>query len=212
MKFIAGLGNPGRKYAGTRHNVGFLVVERLAERWGIDCSKLQHGALVGSGSIRHEKAVLIQPQTFMNRSGHPTRSVVGFYKAGVEDLLVVHDELDLPFGTVRVKQGGGHGGHNGLRDLHKHFGGGNYVRIRVGIGRPPEGWDTADYVLGKWAPGEKDDLPSVVDLAADAVESILAEGAGAAANRFNVRPGRGRSATSSQVYDSASTTPVAGES
>lgn len=192
MRFVAGLGNPGRKYEGTRHNVGFLVVDRLVERWNIDCTKVQHGALVGSGPIRHEKAVLFKPQTFMNRSGHPARSVVGYFKGQIDDLIVVHDELDLPFGAVRIKLGGGHGGHNGLRDLHKHMGGPGYLRVRVGIGRPPEGWETADYVLGKWNATEKDSLAGVVDTAADGVELLLAEGLEAAMNRFNVRPGRGR--------------------
>lgn len=192
MRFIAGLGNPGRKYDGTRHNVGFSVVDRLAERWGIDCTKVQHGALVGSGPIKHDKAVLLKPQTFMNRSGHPTRSVVGYFKGQIDDLIVVHDELDLPFGAVRIKMGGGHGGHNGLRDLHKHMGGPGYVRVRVGIGRPPEGWETADYVLGKWNATENDSLAGVVDKAADGVELFLSEGLEAAMNRFNVRPGKGR--------------------
>jgi PTH1 family peptidyl-tRNA hydrolase len=192
VRFIAGLGNPGRKYDGTRHNVGFLVVDRLAERWSIDCAKVQHGALVGSGPIKQEKAVLLKPQTFMNRSGHPTRSVVGYFKGQIDDLIVVHDELDLPFGAVRIKMGGGHGGHNGLRDLHKHMGGPGYIRVRVGIGRPPEGWETADYVLGKWNATEKDSLAEVVDKAADGVELFLTEGLEAAMNRFNVRPGKGR--------------------
>ncbi len=192
MRFLAGLGNPGRKYEGTRHNVGFLVVDRLAERWNIDCTKVQHGALVGSGPIRHEKTVLLKPQTFMNRSGHPTRSVVGYFKGQIDELIVVHDELDLPFGAVRIKKGGGHGGHNGLRDLHKHMGGPGYIRVRVGIGRPPEGWETADYVLGKWNATEKDSLAGVVDTAADGVELLVSDGLEAAMNRFNVRPGRGR--------------------
>ncbi len=187
MWFVVGLGNPGRSYEKTRHNAGFLVVDRLAERWGIRCDKKQLGALVGDGAIRHERSVLMKPQGFMNRSGQPTRSILGFYKSEVGDMVVVHDDLDLPFGTVRLKKGGGHGGHNGLRDLHKHFGGGDYHRVRFGIGRPPEGWDPADYVLGKWSPGEQDGLPSAVDLAADAVELLLTQGLTVAMNTFHVR-------------------------
>ena len=187
MFFVAGLGNPGRKYEQTRHNAGFLVVDRLAERWGIDCSKKQFGALVGDGAIRHERCVLAKPQTFMNRSGHPLRSLLGFYKAEVDQLIVIHDDMDIPFGELKLKQGGGHGGHNGLRDTHKHFGGGDYFRVRFGVGRPPQGWDSADYVLGKWSGIERDGLDHAVDRAADAVEALLRDGLVAAQNTFHAR-------------------------
>ncbi|HJN78384.1 MAG TPA: aminoacyl-tRNA hydrolase [Myxococcota bacterium] len=190
MKFVVGLGNPGKKYEQTRHNAGFLVVRRLGERWGIDCQRKQFGALVGDGAIRHERTVLAMPQTYMNRSGHPTRSLLGFYKAGVDDLIIVHDDLDIPFGELKLKKGGGHGGHNGLRDLHKHFGGGDYLRVRFGVSRPPEGWDSADYVLGKWSSTERDGLDQAVDRAADAVEALLGGDLVAAQNTFHVRTSR----------------------
>lgn len=182
--FVVGLGNPGRRYEQTRHNVGFLVVDELGRRWGLSCSQEQSGALVGAGLVRGERATLVKPQRFMNLSGGPVRAIVDWSRGAVERVVVAHDELDLPPGTVRVKVGGGHGGHNGLRDLNQHLGPG-YVRVRVGIGRPPEGWDPADYVLGKWSPEEQGLLPALVARAADAVERLLVEGATAAMNHTN---------------------------
>ncbi|MCP4806492.1 MAG: aminoacyl-tRNA hydrolase [Proteobacteria bacterium] len=208
--FVAGLGNPGRKYEGTRHNAGFLVVDRLAQRWGIDCSKKQFGALVGDGSIRHERSVLAKPQGFMNRSGHPLRSLLGFYKAEIDQLVVVHDDMDIPFGELKLKQGGGHGGHNGLRDIHKHFGGGDYLRVRFGVGRPPEGWNPADYVLGKWSSTERDGLDQAVDHAADAVEALLKDGLTAAMNIFHVRTKPSGPVLTSSSFESLNPALVAG--
>lgn len=187
MWFVVGLGNPGRKYDETRHNAGFMVVDRLARRWGVDCSKSQFGALVGEGRIGQDKAVMVKPQSFMNRSGTPTRSLLGFYKAATDRLIVVHDEVDLPFESIRLKKGGGHGGHNGLRDLNKHLDDNGYYRVRFGVGRPPEGWDTADYVLGRFHAEEREDLDQVIDKAADAVERLMADGLDAAMNHFHIR-------------------------
>ena len=187
MKVVVGLGNPGRRYERTRHNVGVLVVERLAERWGFSASqRSQLGASVGDGNIRHERALLAMPQSFMNRSGHPVASLAGYYKLPPEEVTVVHDDLELAFGEVRCKSGGGHGGHNGLRDVHKHLGSG-FSRVRVGVGRPPDGWDVADYVLGKWSPEEAASLDGVLDTAADAVETILTDGIVSAISQFDSR-------------------------
>ncbi|MCB9744826.1 MAG: aminoacyl-tRNA hydrolase [Alphaproteobacteria bacterium] len=187
MWLMVGLGNPGRRYEETRHNAGFLVVDRLAERWGVTVNRDLLGARVGDGTVGQERVVLAKPQSYMNRSGHPTRSLMGLYKLSSERLVVVHDEVDLPFGTVRVKAGGGHGGHNGLRDLNTHLDDNKYIRVRVGVSRPPEGWDTADYVLGKWSDEEREGLAAAIDLASDAVEAVLAEGPIAAMNQFNIR-------------------------
>jgi PTH1 family peptidyl-tRNA hydrolase len=186
---VVGLGNPGRRYARTRHNVGFKVIENLQNRWQIQGQSAQLGALVGNGMIANTRTTLARPQKFMNRSGHPVVSIAGYYKLDEQDVLVVHDDVDLPFGHVRIKRGGGHGGHNGLRDIIKHMGP-NFPRVRVGVSRPPEGWDTADYVLGKWGPSEQDEVPTVVDLASDAVEAVLRSGLEAAMNQFNTRPER----------------------
>jgi PTH1 family peptidyl-tRNA hydrolase len=194
MHLVLGLGNPGRRYARTRHNVGFVVVDRLAERWGEVIEKKQFGALVGSARIGSSAAVLGKPQSFMNLSGQPAASLKGFYKLSNDQVVVVHDELDLPFGEVRLKQSGGHGGHNGLRDLQQKLGGNDFLRVRVGVSRPPQGWDTADYVLGNWNSDEEAGLGDVVERACDAVESILSDGITAAMNHFNTRPGRRESA------------------
>jgi PTH1 family peptidyl-tRNA hydrolase len=191
MLVVVGLGNPGRRYVGTRHNVGFKVVETLAHRWSIQAESKQFGALVGTGRIGDARALLARPQGFMNRSGQPVASLAGYYKTLPESVIVVHDDLDVPFGAVRVKRSGGHGGHNGLRDIAKHIGP-DFARVRVGLGRPPEGWDSAAYVLGRWTPDECKDVPHIVDTAADAVEAVLRDGVDAAMNVFNVRARSGQ--------------------
>lgn len=190
MKLVVGLGNPGRPYARTRHNVGFEVVETLGRRWSIAVQTRQHGSLVGDGRVGQQRALLACPQSFMNVSGAPVASLLGYYKCALQDLVVVHDELELAFGEVEVKVGGGHKGHNGLRDVARHVGA-EFVRIRVGIGRPPAGWDPADYVLGRWTEAEAAQLPSVLDRAADAVEEVLNQGTDSAMLRFNSRSGSG---------------------
>ena len=186
MNLVIGLGNPGRKYQDTRHNAGFLVVDRLAERSGDEVTTKQLGALVGKARVGGRTAVLIKPQSFMNLSGQPAASLRGWYKVDNADIVVIHDDVDIPFGEVRVKRGGGHGGHNGLRDLNKRLGN-DYARVRFGVGRPPAGWDTADFVLGKWSGAESDALDQVVERAADAVEAVLRDGTTAAMNTYNSR-------------------------
>lgn len=187
MHLVVGLGNPGRRYAQTRHNAGFLVIDRLAERWGARVERKQFGALVDSVRLASSNAVLAKPQTFMNRSGQAVVSLKGFYKTPLEDVVVVHDEVDMDFGTVKLKQGGGHGGHNGLRDIQAKAGGNGFVRVRVGVSRPPEGWDTADWVLAKFSSAEQSELDAILDRAADAVELVLREGTSKAMAHVNAR-------------------------
>jgi PTH1 family peptidyl-tRNA hydrolase len=187
MYLVVGLGNPGRRYERTRHNVGFLVADRLAEKWGERCSKAQLGAEVARITLRGIEAVIAKPQSFMNLSGQPASSLRGYYKVDVPNVIVVHDDLDIPFGQVRVKVGGGHGGHNGLRDLQAKFGDAGFVRVRFGVGRPPPGWDTADYVLGVFPLTEEAALPGLLDRSVDAVERIIFDGVVAAMNVFNTR-------------------------
>lgn len=187
MNLVVGLGNPGGRYRHTRHNAGFLVVDRLASRWGASVEKRQFGALVDSVRIGSANAVLVKPQTFMNLSGQAVVSVKGFYKTDLDNLMVIHDDVDLAFGEVRIKQGGGHGGHNGLRDIQQKLGTNKYLRVRFGVSRPPKGWDTADYVLGKWSSSEDAQLDEAVDRAADAVETVLKEGAQKAMETVNAR-------------------------
>jgi PTH1 family peptidyl-tRNA hydrolase len=187
MHLVVGLGNPGAKYHQTRHNIGFEVVDCLSKRWAAPCATKQFGALVGKAKVGGASAMFAKPQSFMNRSGQPVVSLKGYYRVASESVVVVHDDLDIPFGQLRVKNGGGHGGHNGLRDIKRALGGQEFVRVRCGVSRPPEGWDTANYVLGRWSSDEQATLSGVVDKAADAAECILAEGVVVAMNRFNVR-------------------------
>lgn len=186
MKLVAGLGNPGKQYADTRHNAGFRVVELLASRWGFAAGQAQYGSMISIGNIRQEKVALVRPHTFMNLSGQPLASVSGYYKVELSELIVVHDELDLPAGVVRIKQGGGHGGHNGLRSINQQLGA-DYTRVRVGVGRPPQGWDTAAFVLQRLDLAGLAALDEAVGLAADAVEAILSDGPIAAMNTVNSR-------------------------
>ncbi|MEZ4321103.1 MAG: aminoacyl-tRNA hydrolase [Myxococcota bacterium] len=185
MQLVVGLGNPGGRYARTRHNVGFMVVDRVARRWGASVERKQFKALVDSARVGSQSVVLCKPQTYMNLSGEAVVSLRGYYKVEPEDVLVVHDDVDLPLGDVRLKKGGGHGGHNGLRDLQGRLGTAGFGRVRVGVSRPPAGWDTADYVLADFRDDEQVLLEDSLDLAADAVEAALTSGLQAAMQKVN---------------------------
>jgi len=187
MKIIAGLGNPGDQYRMTRHNMGFLVLDALADDAGIAIQKKKFEALLGDGRIGTERVLLVKPQTFMNLSGQSVRQVTDFYQKTAEDLIVVHDDLDLPFGTVRVKAGGGDGGHKGVRSLMDHLGGGGFTRVRLGIGKPPFKDDTEHYVLQSFPKADLETLAGVVRTACEAVREILGTGIRPAMNRFNRR-------------------------
>ncbi|WP_028926820.1 aminoacyl-tRNA hydrolase [Pseudonocardia acaciae] len=186
---VIGLGNPGPKYAATRHNVGFAVVELLAERAGERFRPHRGVADVAEGRLdgAHDGArvVLAKPRSYMNLSGGPVAGVLRYYRVAPTDMVVVHDELDLPFGTVRLKRGGGEGGHNGLRSISQSVGTKDYLRVRFGIGRPPGRMDPADYVLRPFAAAERTELALAVDLAADAALALLTDGLEAAQNRFH---------------------------
>lgn len=185
MHLVVGLGNPGSRYDRTRHNVGFEVADRLADRHGVSLREKRFKAVLGSGRIANEAVVLAKPQTFMNLSGDSIGPMSGWYKLGLDEVIVVHDDLDLPFGDVRVKVGGGHGGHNGLRSLVQRLPGPGFVRVRVGIGRPQGPMDVSAWVLSRWSSEEASSVDGVVDKAADAVEAVLELGAKAAMNRIN---------------------------
>lgn len=187
MFLIVGLGNPGPKYAGHRHNVGFVVVDELASRAGAPAFRDKHGGRVTRGSLGAEPVVLLQPQTFMNRSGESVQKAMRFFDVALERVLVVHDELDLDFGVVRVKAGGGLAGHNGLRSIAQHGGGQGFLRVRVGIGRPPGARSTHSWVLSDFAAEERAELPGVVTRAADAAADVLRVGVEAAMNEHNRR-------------------------
>ena len=183
-QLVVGLGNPGPRYAGTRHNAGFHVVDLLAERTG-GRFRSRGRCDVLEGRLADVPVVLAKPRSYMNESGGPIVAVSRFYKVPVDRLTLVHDDLDLPFGTLRLKRGGGDGGHNGLRSATAALGSREYARVRFGIGRPPGRQDPADYVLRDFSAAERKDLGYLVDRAADAVEMLLSEGLEAAQNAFN---------------------------
>jgi PTH1 family peptidyl-tRNA hydrolase len=182
---IVGLGNPGPRYAFTRHNAGFLVVDLLAERLGARFKAHRSNSDVVEGRLAGRPVVLVKPRSFMNESGAPVVNAARFFKVAPESVVVVHDELDLPYATLRVKRGGGDGGHNGLRSVTSALGSKEYVRVRFGIGRPPGRQDPADFVLREWSSAERKDLPFFVDQAADVVEAVVADGVEATQNRFH---------------------------
>jgi PTH1 family peptidyl-tRNA hydrolase len=182
---IVGLGNPGPRYAGNRHNVGFMVLDLLAERVGGKFKAHKGRADVVEGRLAGESVVLAKPKSYMNESGGPVASVRGFFKTPLEQLIVVHDELDIPYGTLRLKRGGGDGGHNGLRSLTRSLGSRDYLRVRFGIGRPPGRQDPADFVLEDFRAAERKELPYFVDRAADATEALITVGLEPAQNRFH---------------------------
>ncbi|WP_328340298.1 aminoacyl-tRNA hydrolase [Micromonospora sp. NBC_00421] len=185
---VVGLGNPGREYAGNRHNVGFMVAELLAVRLGGRFGRYKRVvADVAEGRIGFggPKLVLLKPQTYMNLSGGPVAALAQFHKIPADRVIAVHDELDIPYGQLRVKLGGGEGGHNGLRSMSKSLGTKEYVRVRFGIGRPPGRQDPADYVLSDFGTAERKELEFLVDRAADMVESVVTKGVEPTQNAYH---------------------------
>lgn len=185
---VVGLGNPGSRYADTRHNAGALTLDVLLERTGGTFKSHKSGCLVAEMSLRDARAVLARPTSYMNESGRPVGALLRWYKQPPANLIVVHDEIDIPFGDVRVKSGGGTAGHNGLGSIVDHLGTKDFVRIRVGVGRPPGARGAAGHVLAGFSAGERKDLPFVLIAAADAVEAVVADGVERAMNEFNTRP------------------------
>jgi PTH1 family peptidyl-tRNA hydrolase len=187
MKLIVGLGNPGRRYRGTRHSVGAEVVGRLAERVGIDINEEDGFAKVGRGVIGGTRVLLAIPQTYVNVSGAAVRDLRRRHRMAPKDILVVVDDLDLPVGRLRLRARGSAGGHNGLKSIIEAVGTNEFPRLRVGVGRPPDGVDPAEFVLTRFSPGERDELEEVLDRAAEVLEVAIREGVPAAMNRFNAR-------------------------
>jgi PTH1 family peptidyl-tRNA hydrolase len=185
---VVGLGNPGREYAGHRHNVGFLVADLLASRLGAKFgrSKRAHAEVAeGRLGFGGPKLILAKPLTYMNLSGAPVSQLVQFFKVPVDNVLALHDELDLPYGQVRAKRGGGEGGHNGLRSMSKSLGTKEYARVRFGVGRPPGRQDPADFVLSDFTAAERKELEFLVDRAADVAEAVVLEGVEWAQNKYH---------------------------
>ncbi len=187
MKIIVGLGNPGISYRMTRHNIGFMVVDRLAKLNHTSIRTKRFKSLFGTGWIDSQQALFVKPMTFMNRSGEAVKRVADFFGSATDDLLVLHDDLDLPIGRLRFKQRGGDGGHQGVRSIIDSIGGNNFLRLKIGIGRPPEGMDPANYVLGTFGKDEQSQLDQILSEAAEAVRVMLLEGLEKAMNQFQIR-------------------------
>lgn len=185
---MVGLGNPGERYAQTRHNAGVLAIDVLLDRAGGRLKSHKSGCLVAEVSLGGNRIVLARTTSYMNESGRPIRGLLQWYKQPVENLIVVHDEIDIPFGEVRVKAGGGTAGHNGLGSIVNHVGTKDFARVRVGVGRPPGAKDAAGHVLAGFSSSERKELPFLLVAAADAVEAIVADGIDRAMNEFNTRP------------------------
>ena len=184
-RLVVGLGNPGPEYENTRHNAGFMTVDLLAETLCAAYWKNEGGAKVAHVRFGDDELVLVKPQTFMNISGKSVRKLADTYKVPVDEVVIVHDDLDLPEGSVRAKKGGGHGGHNGLRSLSEQLGGGDYLRVRIGIGRPPGRMDPADYVLEQLRRDASERLAAMIPTAAQCVMTLLERGVDAAMREYN---------------------------
>lgn len=186
MFIIAGLGNPGKEYEGTRHNVGFDVIDALADKYNISVNERKGRAFCGKGIIAGQKVLLVKPQTFMNLSGESIRSLVDFYKIDPEvEFLVVFDDVSLDVGQIRIRKKGSAGGHNGIKSIISHLGTQDFQRIKVGVGEKPKEYDLADYVLGHFSKADKEEMTEGYKQAIEAVELILADEIEDAMNRFN---------------------------
>ena len=186
MFIITGLGNPGEQYAGTRHNVGFMVINLLAKRWQIEINKRKFNSRTGVGLIKNHQVLLQKPVTFMNNSGLAVRQALDFYKLVPEDILIIYDDMDLRLGQLRIRTQGSAGGHKGLASVISHLGTDKISRVRIGIGAPPTGQNAVDYVLSRFTSEEMPIINEAINKAADAVEYILEYGYNKAMDKFNV--------------------------
>jgi peptidyl-tRNA hydrolase, PTH1 family len=185
VKLVVGLGNPGKKYERTRHNLGFLVVDHIARQNQVAIKKKLCDALVGEWSNDGERILLVKPQSYMNRGGESIKALLDYFRLTAGDLVVIHDDLDLAFGRIRIRPGGGAGGHRGVLSIMESLGESRFYRVRIGIGRPPDGVDPVDFVLEPFLSQEVGQLDELVSRASDAVESLLREGGQRAMEQFN---------------------------
>lgn len=185
MYIIAGLGNPGKEYAATRHNAGFLVLDELADKFNISLDTEKFKGILGKGVINGEKVILVKPLTYMNNSGECIRAVMDYYKADIDDFIVVFDDISLDVGKLRVRPKGSAGGHNGIKSIIAHLGTDGFKRVKFGVGNKPSGWDLADWVLAKFPTEQFDTLRETNKRACEAIECIMAEGVESAMNKFN---------------------------
>lgn len=187
MIIIAGLGNPGREYASTRHNVGFDVIDVLAEKYNIRMNKLKFKGVTGEGTIDGKKVLLLKPSTYMNNSGLSIREAVSFYKVEMKDLLIIYDDIDIDFGTIRIRKKGSAGSHNGMKSIIYHLTDDSFPRIKIGIGKKPEGYDLADFVLSKFSQDERKIIDETIRKASDATEAFVKDGIDNCMNNFNTK-------------------------
>lgn len=182
---VIGLGNPGKRFENTRHNVGFDAIDRLSLKHKIAVTKVKHKAVIGDGFIGDKKVLLVKPQTFMNLSGESVREIIEWYKVSVKNIIIIYDDIDLPVGKLRIRPKGSAGTHNGMRSVIYQIESDDFPRIRIGVNKPPQGWDLADFVLSKFSPDERKNVDMAIENAAEAVEVILKSGVDNAMNRFN---------------------------
>lgn len=185
LTIIVGLGNPGKKYENTRHNVGFSTIDVLSDKLGIKVNRLKHKALTGDGTIKGERVILVKPQTFMNLSGESINEIAEWYKLPMENLIVIYDDVDIPVGTIRIRPKGSSGTHNGMRSVIYQLRSDEFPRIRIGIGKAPEEWNLADYVLSRFNAEEAVDVARSIERAADAASVIVKSGIETAMNLYN---------------------------
>jgi PTH1 family peptidyl-tRNA hydrolase len=185
LRLVVGLGNPGKTYSKTRHNAGFMVVDKISDDFSIALEKRKFDARFGIGAVDGVKIVLAKPMAYMNRSGPQIQKIAGYFRILCEDILVVHDDIDLVFGRLKIKEKGGDGGHRGVRSIIDAFGGGDFTRLRIGVGRPDAERGASDYVLAKFTLEERNVLSQIITTAKDAIVTILCKGTKEGMNRFN---------------------------
>ena len=185
LRLVVGLGNPGNKYEDTRHNAGFLVADKIAQDFNLSFNKTKFDTIFGRGFIEDIDVLLVKPMAFMNRSGPPLQKLAHYFRIPGEDMLVIHDDIDLAFGRLKIKEKGGHGGHNGIRSLMDAFGGGEFARLRIGVGRSEAGESVTDHVLGKFSADKAEMVARVITVARDAAITVLCEGIKVGMNAFN---------------------------
>ena len=190
MILIAGLGNPGKEYENTRHNVGFLTIDKIAEDVGVKITKKGFQSLYNLGQFEESKILLLKPQTYMNNCGNALREAREFYKIDTDKIIVIHDEIDLPLGRIKLKKDGGSAGHNGIKSIIQNIGSDNFARVRVGVGKPYDKNNVIKHVLSGFSKEERQQLPEVIESARDSVFAIIINGIEKAMNEFNIRAGK----------------------
>lgn len=185
LRLVVGLGNPGNKYEDTRHNAGFMVADKIAQDFKISFNKTKFDTVFGRGFIEDVDVLLAKPMAFMNRSGPPLQKLAHYFQIPGEDMLVIHDDIDLAFGRLKIKEKGGHGGHNGIRSIMDAFGGGDFSRLRIGVGRSAAGENVTEHVLGRFSAAKGEMVVRIISAARDAVVTVLGEGMKVGMNAFN---------------------------